>query len=118
MEIEKIKLPAGHLKYVQNKLLERDGELVSVQVIHGRIKRGYGDYLDIVAELAKEQQKIKKTLEQRETIASVGAPQQFIKCLKCKSDHVDVEQKQTRSADEPMTLFCQCRDCGTRFVMS
>ena len=66
----------------------------------------------------EEQQKIKKTLEQRETIASVGAPQQFIKCRKCKSDHVDVEQKQTRSADEPMTLFCQCRDCGTRFVMS
>jgi DNA-directed RNA polymerase subunit M/transcription elongation factor TFIIS len=29
----------------------------------------------------------------------------FIKCSKCKSAEVDVEQKQTRSADEPMTLF-------------
>jgi DNA-directed RNA polymerase subunit M/transcription elongation factor TFIIS len=64
----------------------------------------------------EEQQKIKKTLEQRETISS-GSSQHFIKCRKCKSDHVDVEQKQTRSADEPMTLFCQCRQCGTRFVM-
>jgi hypothetical protein len=72
MEIEKIKLPAGHLKYVQNKLLERDGELVSVQVIHGRIKRGYGDYLDIVAELAKEQQKIKmNTIAKKEKIKSM-----------------------------------------------
>ena len=41
----------------------------------------------------------------------------FIQCKKCKSNDVDTEQKQTRSADEPMTLFCKCRRCETRFVM-
>lgn len=42
----------------------------------------------------------------------------FIKCRKCKSNAVDTEQKQTRSADEPMTIFCLCRKCGARFTMS
>lgn len=38
-------------------------------------------------------------------------------CAKCKSKDIDTEQKQTRSADEPMTLFCACNRCGTRWVM-
>lgn len=42
----------------------------------------------------------------------------FIKCGRCKSSAVDTEQKQTRSADEPMTIFCLCRKCGARFTMS
>jgi DNA-directed RNA polymerase subunit M/transcription elongation factor TFIIS len=37
-------------------------------------------------------------------------------CVKCKSFDVDTEQKQTRSADEPMTIFCTCNVCGQRFV--
>ncbi len=39
----------------------------------------------------------------------------FIVCKKCKSSEVDTEQKQTRSADEPMTIFCKCRKCQTCF---
>lgn len=39
----------------------------------------------------------------------------FIQCRKCKSNAVDTEQKQTRSADEPMTIFCICRNCKERF---
>ena len=39
----------------------------------------------------------------------------FIHCPKCKSNSVDTEQKQTRSADEPMTIFCTCRKCKTCF---
>jgi hypothetical protein len=37
-------------------------------------------------------------------------------CRRCKSFDVDTEQKQTRSADEPMTIFCTCNSCGKRFV--
>ena len=37
-------------------------------------------------------------------------------CPKCKSMNVDTDQKQTRSADEPMTIFCCCNACGKRFV--
>jgi DNA-directed RNA polymerase subunit M/transcription elongation factor TFIIS len=54
----------------------------------------------------------KKILEEREEETSA-----FIKCMKCHSNRVDTEQKQTRSADEPMTVFCLCRNCGKRFTI-
>lgn len=41
----------------------------------------------------------------------------FLKCARCKSTDVDVDQKQTRSADEPMTLFALCINCGTRWTL-
>jgi len=37
-------------------------------------------------------------------------------CPRCKSFDVDTEQKQTRSADEPMTVFCTCNACEKRFI--
>lgn len=54
----------------------------------------------------------KRILEEREEETSA-----FIKCMKCHSNRVDTEQKQTRSADEPMTVFCMCRNCGKRFTI-
>lgn len=35
------------------------------------------------------------------------------KCKKCKSDKTHVAQAQTRSADEPMTTFVTCMECGS-----
>lgn len=40
----------------------------------------------------------------------------FITC-KCKSSDVDIDQRQTRSSDEPMTLFALCRTCGSSWVV-
>jgi len=37
-------------------------------------------------------------------------------CGKCKERKVDYYQKQTRGADEPMTVFCHCLNCGSRWV--
>lgn len=34
------------------------------------------------------------------------------KCRKCKSKKVSIKELQTRSADEPMTLFITCHECG------
>jgi transcription elongation factor S-II len=39
----------------------------------------------------------------------------FIACPKCRSNAVDTEQKQTRSADEPMTIFITCLNCGKKW---
>lgn len=40
-----------------------------------------------------------------------------IKCGKCGYEEIIVLPKQTRSADEPMTLFCECKNCGKRFKL-
>jgi len=36
-------------------------------------------------------------------------------CRKCKSNKCTYYQMQTRSADEPMTTFVSCIDCGSRW---
>ena len=36
-------------------------------------------------------------------------------CFKCKSKKCTYYQLQTRSADEPMTTFVSCLDCGNRW---
>lgn len=36
-------------------------------------------------------------------------------CKKCKSNKCSYYQMQTRSADEPMTTFVSCLDCGARW---
>jgi len=38
-----------------------------------------------------------------------------LKCPKCKQHTVDYYEKQTRGADEPMTLFANCLNCGNRW---
>lgn len=40
-----------------------------------------------------------------------------LKCRRCGSSEVQVEQKQTRGADEAMTLFCTCSKCTNRWTM-
>ncbi|KAF2682685.1 transcription elongation factor [Lentithecium fluviatile CBS 122367] len=39
-------------------------------------------------------------------------------CGKCKQRQVSYSQAQTRSADEPMTTFCECMACGNRWKFS
>ena len=36
-------------------------------------------------------------------------------CVKCKSKKTTYYQLQTRSADEPMTTYCSCLECGKRW---
>lgn len=36
-------------------------------------------------------------------------------CRKCKNNKCTYYQMQTRSADEPMTTYCQCCICGNRW---
>ena len=42
----------------------------------------------------------------------------LIKCSRCKSSNVSWEQKQTRGADESMTVFFECKNCFKRWKMS
>lgn len=44
-----------------------------------------------------------------------GTHTDLIKCPKCKKANTTYNQVQTRSADEPMTTFCYCNECGKRW---
>ncbi len=41
-----------------------------------------------------------------------------LQCGRCKQKKVSYSQAQTRSADEPMTTFCECTVCGARWKVS
>lgn len=51
------------------------------------------------------------------TTAAEAKKRGAIVCGKCKTSDVTVEQKQTRGADEAMTIFCSCNTCGLRWRM-
>lgn len=41
----------------------------------------------------------------------------FEACRRCQSTNTSYHQVQTRSSDEPMTVFLHCKDCGKRWKM-
>ncbi|KAL5456961.1 hypothetical protein EMCRGX_G034190 [Ephydatia muelleri] len=47
--------------------------------------------------------------------AGGGTKTDLLKCSKCKKRNCSYTQAQTRSADEPMTTFAYCNDCGHRW---
>ena len=54
--------------------------------------------------------------------SQVAKPERSIstsfECGRCKQKKVAYNQAQTRSADEPMTTFCECQNCGKRWKVS
>lgn len=42
----------------------------------------------------------------------------IVSCNRCKSSDIELHTRQLRSADEPMTIFCTCTKCGTKWKMS
>ena len=59
------------------------------------------------------QDKIKRDKNKYET--TIEAATDTFKCRKCHSNKCTYYQMQTRSADEPMTTFVTCIDCGCRW---
>jgi DNA-directed RNA polymerase subunit M/transcription elongation factor TFIIS len=47
--------------------------------------------------------------------SNISASTDMFTCRKCKGNQCTYYQMQCRSADEPMTTFCQCCLCGNRF---
>jgi transcription elongation factor S-II len=67
--------------------------------------------------------KLEKSLE-KENMKKAQVPMaeksisDALQCGKCKQKKVSYSQAQTRSADEPMTTFCECTVCGNRWKVS
>lgn len=56
-----------------------------------------------------------KQLRKQITLDAASAPDGLLQCRKCKSRKTTFTQLQTRSADEPLTTFALCLECGTRW---
>lgn len=69
--------------------------------------------------LKKELEEIKrKNLFNAQGATQERAVTDRFTCGKCKEKKVSYYQLQTRSADEPLTTFCTCENCGNRWKFS
>jgi transcription elongation factor S-II len=75
-------------------------------------------------EMASEELKVEiQKLEKQNLFLAQGATEKRattdrFTCGKCKQKKVSYYQMQTRSADEPLTTFCTCENCGNRWKFS
>lgn len=68
------------------------------------------------ADMKSMRDKITQEMIKEHQMAMTGGTQtDLIKCPKCKKANCTYNQVQTRSADEPMTTFCFCNECGKRW---
>lgn len=71
------------------------------------------------AELKRQVAEIeKKNLFNAQSAQEQRAVTDRFTCGKCKQKKVSYYQMQTRSADEPLTTFCTCENCGNRWKFS
>ena len=60
---------------------------------------------------------INKKMKRKQNLCEINmnAATDEFKCYKCKQRKTTYNQLQTRSADEPMTTFVTCLNCGKRW---
>lgn len=61
---------------------------------------------------------IKSKRDKNKFEVNIAAATDTFTCRKCKGKNCTYYLQQTRSADEPTTIFVQCLDCGTRWKTS
>ncbi|XP_071037650.1 transcription elongation factor S-II isoform X2 [Parasteatoda tepidariorum] len=57
----------------------------------------------------------KEAINDAQMAVTGGTKTDLLKCGKCKKSNCTYNQVQTRSADEPMTTFVYCNECGHRW---
>lgn len=68
------------------------------------------------SELKELRQKLtKEAINDAQMAVVEGTKTDLITCGKCKKSNCTYSQMQTRSADEPMTTFVFCNECGNRW---
>jgi len=58
---------------------------------------------------------LKKTIDQTRVAGAGGTKTTQFRCGKCNQRDTNYSQMQTRSADEPMTTFVTCNNCGNKW---
>lgn len=67
-------------------------------------------------DVKKQREKfVKEGIDSAQLAKVEGTTTDMLKCGKCKKTNCTYNQIQTRSADEPMTTFVLCNECGNRW---
>ena len=108
----------NYMKVYSNIHLNKNADFVL-----GKIKYGLWEPEKIISMTPQElypdiwEELILKNIKKMEQLSKQNNVQgtDMFRCGKCKKNNCTYYQMQTRSADEPMTTFVSCLDCGCRW---
>ena len=109
-----IQIYVDHLRSVYINL--KNDKLVKM-VTNGDIKSheiAFMTHQEMLPERWEELLKAKSIRDKNKFEENLEAMTDTFTCRKCKSKRCSYYALQTRSSDEPMTLFITCLDCGSR----
>jgi DNA-directed RNA polymerase subunit M/transcription elongation factor TFIIS len=87
-----------------------DGEMTLRKLVRASPSEMFPDLWEPIFQLVATRQ-LRKQLTENPSTAPDGA----FKCSRCKSMKTTYTELQTRSADEPSTLYIACMSCGKRW---
>ncbi len=111
------------LRSLFQNLKNKSNPALGRRVLAGEIATDKFVVMDSEELKSAELKKLEKDL-QKENMKKAQVPMaeksisDALTCGKCKQKKVSYSQAQTRSADEPMTTFCECTMCGNRWKVS
>jgi transcription elongation factor S-II len=109
-----VQIYLDHLRSIHHNL--KNERLISM-VVKGEIKAqdiAFMTHQEMEPEKWEELIKAKSIRDKNKFEQNLEAATDTFVCRKCKSRKCTYYQMQTKSADEPMTLFITCLDCGAR----
>lgn len=89
-------------------------DLTDKQLAHGTV------FENITNDYERNLRQLDSILQSTEGLQDLNNMQgSVLKCSnpRCTNSNISWTAVQTRSADEPMTLFCHCKNCGSRWKM-
>lgn len=110
-----VKLYINRLRTITINL--KDEELIN-SILNKKIKAhevAFMTHQEMQPNKWEELLELKKIRDENKYEPKLEASTDDFKCWKCKSKKCTYYQLQTRSADEPMTTFVSCLDCGNRW---
>jgi transcription elongation factor S-II len=113
-----VQIYLDHLRSIYVNL--KNNNLVDM-VSSGEIKAheiAFMTHQEMSPEKWEELLKAKSISDKNKFEQNLEAATDTFKCRKCHSKKCTYYQMQTRSADEPMTIFVTCIDCGNRWKTS
>lgn len=113
-----VQIYLDHLRSIYNNL---SNEKLIEKVSNGEIKAhelAFMTHYEMSPEKWEDLIKAKSIRDKNKYEQNIEAMTDIFTCRKCRSKKCTFYQLQTRSSDEPMTIFVTCLVCGNRFKTS
>ncbi|PFH60552.1 hypothetical protein XA68_10795 [Ophiocordyceps unilateralis] len=113
---KKVRSLFANLKNKSNKELGR--RVMTGEISPDRFAAMTDDDLKSEDQRKKDLELEKENMKKAQVPMAEKSISDSLECSRCKKKRVSYTQAQTRSADEPMTTFCECMNCGHRWKFS